>query len=104
MFVADTPANAYVLNVKNHSGYSSCTKCTTEGEFLKNRICFPETDFVLRTDISFIEREDDAYHRGICPLVNLSNFGLVTNFPLDYLHLICLGIVKRLFICGLLDH
>lgn len=95
MFVADTPAKAYVLNVEYHSDYSSYTKCITEGEFIYNRICFPEVDFVLRTDISFIERDDDAYHQGISPLINLPNLGLVTNVPLDYLHLYVWELLKK---------
>lgn len=38
--ICDTPAKAFVLCVKGHTGYSSCTKCTTEGEYVGNRL-FP---------------------------------------------------------------
>jgi len=30
--ICDTPAKSFVLCVKGHSGYSSCTKCQIEGE------------------------------------------------------------------------
>jgi len=30
---ADSPAKAFLLNIKGHSGYGSCTKCTTYGEY-----------------------------------------------------------------------
>lgn len=29
-------------------------------------------------------------------LNNIPNFGLVTNVPLDYIHLVCLGVVKQI--------
>lgn len=95
MFVADTPAKAFTLCIKHHSGYSSCTKCYSEGEYVIHRICFPDVGSVLRTDISFIEKHDDDYHRGETPLVNIPHFGPVTNVPLDYMHLVCLGVVKK---------
>lgn len=67
--VADSPAKAFALCIKHHSGYSSCTKCYSEGEYLNHRICFPDVDSVLRTDISFIEKHDDNYHRGETPFI-----------------------------------
>jgi len=96
MFVADAPAKAFSLCIKHHSGYSSCSKCCSEGEYVNHRICFPDVGSVLRTDISFIEKHDDDYHRGEIPLVNITHFGPVTNIPLDYMHLVCLGVVKKL--------
>jgi len=96
MFVADSPAKAFALCIKHHSGYSSCTKCYSEGEYVNHRICFPDVGSVLRTDTSFIEKHDDNYHRGETPLVNIPHFGHVTNVPLDYMHLVCLGVVKKL--------
>jgi hypothetical protein len=53
VFCADAPAKAFILNVKHHSGYSSCSKCDVEGAYINNRVCF--TDFIgnKRTDINF---------------------------------------------------
>jgi len=39
-FICDLPAKAFLLNVKSHTGYNSCTKCTIEGDYIKNRTCF----------------------------------------------------------------
>jgi len=36
--ICDAPAKAYVLKVKNHTGFNSCTKCVVEGEFINNRL------------------------------------------------------------------
>lgn len=50
--VCDAPAKAFVLCVKNHSGYDSCTKCLIEGE-MHDCVCFPEKNQKLRTDEEF---------------------------------------------------
>ena len=49
----------------------------------------------LRTDEEFISRKDNAHHTAMSPFTGLQ-FGMVSNFPLDYMHLICLGVVRRL--------
>lgn len=95
--ICDAPAKAFVLNVKGHTGYSSCTKCITEGEYVGNRMCFPQIDAPLRSDNDFIQKIDDSYHKpGTCSLLDISYFKPVTNVPLDYMHLICLGIMRKL--------
>ncbi|EZA56088.1 hypothetical protein X777_03738, partial [Ooceraea biroi] len=60
--ICDTPAKAFVLCVKGHSGYFSCTKCRIEGEFVRNRVCFPQVDVPLRTDDEFKQKIDENYH------------------------------------------
>ncbi|KYM95855.1 hypothetical protein ALC62_13489, partial [Cyphomyrmex costatus] len=96
--ICDTPAKAFVLCVKGHTGYSSCTKCTTEGEYAGRRMCFPQVDAPLGSDNNFIQKKDDSYHKPniTCSLLNIPHFKPVTNVPLDYMHLICLGIVRKL--------
>lgn len=42
MFLFDAVAKASILYIKGHSGYSSCSKCNQEGEYINNRICFPK--------------------------------------------------------------
>lgn len=44
VFVCDAPAKAFLLKIKGHSGFSSCTRCVQEGEYFKNRVCFPYLD------------------------------------------------------------
>lgn len=95
-FCADTPAKAFVLNVKYHSGYSSCTKCEVIGEYNERRICFPDFVGVKRTNQGFLNHSDANYHQGSSPLENI--LGLVSQVPLDYQHLLCLGITKKFLI------
>lgn len=58
------------------------------------KMSFPKTDAQLRTDTSFMNRTDEEHHKGVSPFVAL-NIGMVTHFPLDYMHLVCLGVTKR---------
>lgn len=94
--ICDAPAKAFILNVKTFSGYSSCTKCCVEGDFRKNRVCFLKNDAKRRTDKDFVNQTNDRYHLGRSSLVDIPNLGLVTNVMLDYLHVICLGVVRKM--------
>lgn len=60
------------------------------------RICFSHFSCRKRTDKEFLLRADNEYHLLACPLESIPQLGLVTNVPLDYLHLICLGVMKKL--------
>lgn len=93
--VCDAPARAFLKCVKGHTGYSACEKCTQEGEYLNNRVVFPITDAPLRRDEDFIDMTDEAHHLGSSPLLATS-LGLVSGFPLDFMHLVCLGVMRRL--------
>lgn len=56
---------------------------------------FPETNAELRTDIAFNEMSDALQHLGPSPFRNVA-VGMVSQFPIDFVHLVCLGVVKRL--------
>lgn len=98
--ICDSPAKSYVLKVKYHSGYHSCTKCIIKGEFIDDTTCFPyDRNELPRTDEHFRNFEyNNNYQSGQTILCNIPNFGLVTNVPLDYMHLVCLGIVRKLLL------
>ena len=49
----------------------------------------------LRSDASFRARADEEHHIGTSVLENLIGFDMVNNFPLDYMHLVCLGVVRK---------
>lgn len=103
--VCDAPAKAFILNTKYPSGYSSCTKCDIEGEYYAS-VCFPLSNIKelmeycnvrLRTDEKFKNLEYiDDYQKGSTVLNNLPGVGLVTNVPLDPMHLVYIGVMKQL--------
>ena len=94
-FVCDAPARALLKNIKGHSGYSACERCVQRGTYRNGRMAYSMTDSLARTNIKFNELDDKNHHHGPTPLSRL-NVGLVSNFVLDYMHLVCLGVVRRL--------
>ncbi|EFN75022.1 hypothetical protein EAG_08081, partial [Camponotus floridanus] len=100
--ICDAPAKSFILNVKGHNGYSSCTKCTISGDYINSKMCFlyEKRSSALRTDEDFVHQTDSDYHQGELPTILLSvpHLGLVSNIALDYMHLICLGIVKKIIL------
>jgi len=93
-FVCDTPARAFVKQTKGHSGYYGCDKCCQKGKWV-DKMTFPEVDSPLRTDLQFDELSNEEHHIGQSPFIGLP-IGMVSQFPLDYMHLVCLGVTRRL--------
>lgn len=98
MLLFDAVAKASVLQIKGHSGYSSCSKCTAEGEYLNGRMCFPDTTFIERTDNDFKNQTDESHHVGQTILTRIPGLNLVSAVPLDYMHLILLGVMKKMLV------
>ena len=94
-FVCDTPARAFVKNIKGHSGYYGCDFCVQKGLYVNHRMTFPEKEASQRTDDKFDRMLYEEHHRGDTPLRSL-DLGLVSQFPLDYMHSVCLGVTKKL--------
>lgn len=103
-FSNDTPANALIKETKGHTAYFSCTKCDVEGEqsYEGRNVCFP-TYGAARTDESFRRQHQKQHHNGTSLLTNIKGLNMITAFPLDYMHLICLGIVKKLLMLWVLS-
>lgn len=94
--VCDAPAKSFILGVKNFNGFNSCTKCVTKGKTVKNRRCFPKLNAKRRTDEDFSNYRDQKYHERRTCLDSIPGLGLVSNVTLDYMHLILLGVVKKM--------
>lgn len=93
--ICDAPAKSFVTATKGHNAYFGCGKCWCEGDYLNHRMVFLDEDAPLRTDINFRNRDNEDHHVSISPFENLP-VDMVNNFPLDYMHLICLGVMKRM--------
>lgn len=101
-FVCDAPARAFIKGIKYPTGYSSCDKCTVHGEY-DGKVIFPVTKCPLRTDQDFDDMIDDEHHSSPCPLKPLP-LGYVSQFGLDYMHMACLGVMRRLILYWKGDH
>lgn len=95
-FICDMPARAFIKCIKGHGWYCACEKCTIIGE------CSQEYRKVVycgrgdkRTEETFASQEQQQHHNGTSPLLQL-DIDLVSGVPLDYMHLVCSGVMKRL--------
>ena len=94
-FICDAPARAFIKGIKGHTAYSGCEKCTQRGVYYKQRVCFLPVSKQLRTDQSFRMQEHRGHHNVSSPLLDLQ-VGLVSQVPLEYMHLVCLGVMRKI--------
>lgn len=97
--MCDAPAKSFVLKIKGHAGFFSCTRCETEGQYMRNRLCFPEINALKRTHESFKNKLQEQHHltnTTMTKLINIPNLDIIQIFSLDYMHLCCLGVIKKL--------
>lgn len=59
--LCDASTRSFITYTKGHTRYFSCSKCIQEGDFVQNRVIFPETN-ILRTDNSFKNQIQPEHH------------------------------------------
>ncbi|CAG9818132.1 unnamed protein product [Phaedon cochleariae] len=79
--ICEAPARAFIYGIKHHSGYFGCGESIQEGDFLENRVVFPDVSATLRKDESFKNRSQPEHHTPSSALENL-NIGMVSQVPL----------------------
>jgi len=94
-FICDAPARAFVKQTKLHSGYYGCERCIQKGEYVQGRVVFPELNSERRSDEQFAKGDYSSHQKNMSPLLEL-NVGLVSCCVLDYMHLVCLGVMRRM--------
>ena len=96
-FICDAPARADLKRIVGHSGYFSCERCTQKGVMAGGHVALLDSNAPKRSDVGFLTKEHSEHHKqGPIPTISELGIGMVTSFPLDYMHLCCLGIMKRL--------
>jgi hypothetical protein len=117
----DAPATSFALNITTHTAYFACRKCITRGVYVRNiihcltrgkkggRVTFPQLDAALRTDASFRQRHQPKHHNknGHKSLIEDILADIVGDVPLDYMHVVCIGVFKKLltlWVSGAFDH
>ncbi|XP_061503813.1 uncharacterized protein LOC133391753 [Anopheles gambiae] len=97
--IADSPARAFIKGVAYFNAKNGCLKCKCVGVFNhdSNTVVFRGINAPLRTDKEFREASQTAHHKILTPLLLLDNFDMIQNVIIaDVLHLIYLGIMRRL--------
>lgn len=94
-FICDAPARAFIKCIKGHTGYYGCERCEQRGIYVDRRLTYPDLNAVKRSDLSFHSHTQKEHHREISPLTELG-IGVLTCVPLEYMHLVCLGAMRKL--------
>ncbi|XP_072755742.1 uncharacterized protein [Anoplolepis gracilipes] len=97
-------ARAFIFNHKGHTSRNPCSKCKISGIRCEDRLTFGGINHSLRTDEEYSRYIDEDHHKenGKSPLSMLP-IGMVSQIPFEYMHLVCLGVVKKLlsaWVCG----
>jgi len=97
-FIADTPARTDYLNIVGHTGFNSCHKCKIPCERRKtdSSVIFKGENYPPRSDNDFRQLKHPEHQRGKSA-VNSLPLGPVSQTPHDYMHLVCLGLMKKIF-------
>ena len=93
IFICDAPARAMLQGIKSFSGYNGCGYCKEVGEYFHGRIIFPGVTSAPRQDATYVSMlENNQLSRS--PLIDV--VPLKSAFPPEYMHGICLGIMRKL--------
>ena len=92
----DAPARQLIKCIKGHGGYFACERCTVKGEREDNRSVFLSINESERSDEEFNQFSYAGSHQHTPSPIIGSGIKCIKDFPLDYMHLVCLGVVKRL--------
>lgn len=95
-FIADAPARALILNHRGHMSSKPCSKCKVSGTVCEDRNVFLGINHSLRTDEEYIWILDEDHHKEGESSLSQLPIGIVSQVPFEYMHLVCLGVVKKL--------
>lgn len=98
--VADAPARSFLKCISAHNGYFGCERCYRKGKHSSGRLLYSyKSNELLHSDFTFKNKEHISHHVNsvISPLENLK-LGMISQIPIDYMHLCCLGIMKKILI------
>ncbi|XP_046142798.1 uncharacterized protein LOC123988065 [Osmia bicornis bicornis] len=95
-FIADAPARAFILNHRGHTSSRPCSKCKVSGTHSEGRYLFNGIKHLLRTDNQYSQCVDEDHHKEGCSPLSLLPIGMVSQVPFEYMHLVCLGVTKKI--------
>lgn len=101
-FVCDAPARSFMCSIVGHNSLIGCCKCYQIGKRIRNVTTFSTKSSNLRTDRDFLDRIQPDFHKNLhrnAPSeLERAAFKMITQFPLDAMHLIDLGITRKMLL------
>lgn len=95
-FCCDAPARCFLKCIIGHTAYFACERCIIEGSWSGRVVFNLDNNDALRTDELFSSCSyNEAHQKKPTPLLSC-NVSCVKQFSLDYMHMVCLGVTKRM--------
>lgn len=99
-FIADAPARAFILGHKSHRSSCPCSKCTIHGFTIGRYMVLRGIQHRPRTNEDYRRQIDEEHHKCSSPLSHLP-FDMVKDVVFEYMHMCCLGVMKKLILTWL---
>ena len=98
-FIADRAPRAFLKGIKGYTAYYACERCIVEGYYLQNRVIYQSVECERRTNKSFREFKNSQHHNEVSPLIFINPpIDMIGDFPLEEMHLVFLGVMKKLLV------
>ncbi|KAL1250936.1 hypothetical protein QQF64_018732 [Cirrhinus molitorella] len=94
-FICDAPARAFLKCIRNHNSYFACERCTVRGTYVGQVLGATALGVVARSEEEF-SRLAYKDHQVDKPPLTLAGIPYIRPFALDYMHLLCLDVVRRM--------
>ncbi|CAB3993355.1 Hypothetical predicted protein [Paramuricea clavata] len=94
-FCCVAPGRCFLKCVVGHTAYFACKRCTFEGSWDGRVVYNLDNNAVLRTDELFSSLSYEVHQKELSPLLTCG-VSCVKQFILDYMHMVCLGVTKRI--------
>ena len=99
VFICDAPARQMIKCIRSHRSYYSCERCKIPGRLSGKSVFYPLPARLpdLRTDAQFNRCAYVRHQKAMSPLVTHGlNISCIKDIVLDVMHLVYLGVVKKL--------
>ncbi|KAI2643909.1 Acylphosphatase [Labeo rohita] len=94
--ICDAQARAFLKCIKSHNSLHGCERCVAVAQKIEGRVVYlTKGPTEERRDEVFSQAGYSDHQKQISPLVR-AGILCVKQFPLDYMHLVCLEAMKRL--------
>ncbi|KYN10946.1 hypothetical protein ALC57_16916 [Trachymyrmex cornetzi] len=104
--ICDIQARKFLKQIKGHGGYAACERCEVYGKCItypNQRVVYPDPDCTKRSNESFRRQQQKEHHISISPLLHIEPpIDMIHAFPLDYMHMCCLGVTKKFYVMDLI--
>ncbi|XP_017477108.1 PREDICTED: uncharacterized protein LOC108367073 isoform X2 [Rhagoletis zephyria] len=98
-FICDAPARSFMCSTVGHNALIGCEKCYQRGQRINNVTTFSTASAEPRTYEDFRNRKQMQFHKGFHQKrhseLELIGIDMITQFPLEPMHLIDLGVMRK---------